>query len=96
MFNFITLKPSFCTSPRQLKEPFSRDDEAYVNASKYLNDSNLESAYVMLYGNLHWVLLPHLTHFFGCLLVYLSSAFIVTLSTRQLLVRTFACLYFVA
>ncbi len=56
--------------------------------SSYFNDTNLDRAYVMLYGNLHWVLLPHLTHFFVCLGVYLMAAFVVTLSTRQLLVRT--------
>ena len=64
--------------------------------SQYLNgsagstggnlDMNLDRAYVMLYGNLHWVLLPHLTHFFVCVCFYLMAAFIVTLSTRQLLV----------
>ena len=62
----------------------------YLNGSTGSNgnpDMDLDRAYVMLYGNLHWVLLPHLTHFFVCVCFYLMAAFIVTLSTRQLLVR---------
>lgn len=72
-------KPHFHFSP-----PPSEHTEA--NLSQHFNDSNLEEAYVMLYGNLHWVLLPHLVHLSVCLFFYLMAAFIVTLSTKQLLV----------